>query len=216
MEIDLLPKQPLFDLTGKKALVTGSSRGLGLVVAQALANQGAKVTLNGRNETRLLVLKEKMKAFGWYCDIFVQDIAANNCIESFHQFCLEKGSPHILVNCVGQRLRQSITNSTDQEIIFHLHTNLNALILLSKHAAIKMQEMGQGGRIINFTSIAGKLARAGDTVYPIAKHGLEALVRSLAVEFGRFNITSNGIAPGTRSEERRVGKEGRYRDGRVS
>ncbi|HLR29782.1 MAG TPA: SDR family oxidoreductase [Paenalcaligenes sp.] len=191
----------LFDLTGKRALITGSSQGLGWAIAQSMAQQGAHIILNGRNKQQLLDRMQQLRASGYDADIFCQDIAQQQCGQQFKLLCERLGSPHILVNCVGVRLRQSLSGSTDDEIESLLQTNLTSLVLLSRRAALAMKQQGQGGRIINLSSIAGRLARTEDTIYPIAKQGVEALVRALAVEFGPDGITSNGIAPGTFATE---------------
>lgn len=191
----------LFSLAGKRALITGASQGLGWQVALAYARQGAEVILNARNAERLAKRCDVLRKQGHKAHIFAQDIAAQNTAQQFDTLCQQVGTPHILVNCVGLRMRQSLADSSDQAIRAHFDTNLTALVLLSRHAALAMQAQGQGGRIINFSSIAGGLARPGDTVYPIAKQGVEGLVRALAVEFGPSGINSNGIAPGTFATE---------------
>ncbi|HLR82768.1 MAG TPA: SDR family oxidoreductase [Paenalcaligenes sp.] len=191
----------LFDLTGKRALITGSSQGLGWAIAQSMAEQGAHIILNGRDEQSLSNRVQQLRASGYAADAFCQDITESQCGQQFELLCQQLGSPHILVNCVGVRLRQSLADSSDDEIQSLLHTNLTALVLLSRRAALAMKQQGLGGRIINLSSIAGRLARIEDTIYPIAKQGVEALVRALAVEFGPVGITSNGIAPGTFATE---------------
>lgn len=192
---------PSFSLTGKRALITGASRGLGWAIAQAFMASGAQVTLNGRNAKALQLRQGEARSAGYDCSVFVQDIAMADCAQRLQAHWQRHGVPHILVNCAGLRLRQGLQDSSPAEISHHLQVNLTALVLLSRQVALAMRAQGEGGRLINFSSIAGPLARVGDTVYPIAKQGLEALVRSLAVEFGPHQINSNGIAPGTFATE---------------
>src|SRR5690606_26475459 len=112
------------------------------------------------------------------------------------------GTPDILVNNVGIRIRKSLGASTLDDIAQMMQVNLVAAIHLSKLAAAGMMaKPAQGGRIITLTSIAGPLARPGDAIYPIAKLGLQGMGHSLAVEYGPYGVTSNGIAPGTFATE---------------
>ncbi len=196
-----MTRNSLFDLSGKRALITGSAQGLGWAIAQAMAEQGAHIILNGRHPERLQKRAQELQAQAAQVDIFVQDITAPDCGQQFDRLCQRVGTPHILVNCVGARLRQSLTDSSDEQIAALIQSNLTALVVLSRRAALAMQKQGEGGRLIQLSSIAGRLARVHDTIYPITKQGVEALVRALAVEFGPFGITSNGIAPGTFATE---------------
>lgn len=193
---------PNFSLTGQLALITGSSQGLGLAIAQAYAASGATVLINGRSEVMVEAAVHRIREAGYAAYAFVQDI---NNLESYTHnhsiLCKEIGVPSIHVNCVGHRLRKSFTECTPTEIIEHIQTNLTTTIQLSRLAAIAMQQNQKAGRIISLSSIAGRIARPGDSIYPIAKQGIEGMVRALAVEFGAYGITSNGIAPGTFATE---------------
>src|SRR5690606_8885846 len=113
----------------------------------------------------------------------------------------QHGTPDILVNNVGVRNRKLLAQASADEIARLIHVDLVAATNLSRLAAGAMVKAGNGGRIISITSIADRLARYGDAIYPIAKHGMVGLVRSLAVEFGQYEITSNGISPGTFATE---------------
>ena len=195
---------PNFRVDGQLALVTGSAQGLGNAIAWALAASGAHVILNGRNLDLLLEQQRQFTQAGYQTELFVQDIASDSYAHNHYILCKEIGVPSIHINCVGQRLRQSIAESTPTEIAEHIQINLTSTILISRLAAIQMQQASIKGRIINLSSIAGRIARLGDGIYPIAKQGIEALVRALAVEFGAYGITSNGIAPGTFATETNV------------
>ena len=193
---------PVFSLQGRTALITGSTQGLGFAIACAYAAMGAHVILNGRNPERLAQASRRLfEASGhtphtWLAD--VSDIQAQAA--AYDSLCAQAGTPDILVNNVGVRLRSAMQDSSADEIVAHLHTNLSACVTLSRLAANAMKHAG-GGRVITMTSIAGMLARKGDAIYPIAKQGLTGMVRSLAVEYGSYGITSNGIAPGTFATE---------------
>lgn len=193
---------PNFRLDAQLALITGSGQGLGNAIAWAFAASGATVILNGRHKEQLLSEQQKIIDQGYKAEIFVQDVADyNKYAHNLDILCKEIGVPSIHVNCVGQRLRKKLSACTPMEITEHIHTNLTSTIHISRLAALKMQEAQIKGRIISLSSIAGRIARFGDGIYPIAKQGIEGMVRALAVEFGPDGITSNGIAPGTFATE---------------
>ncbi|MCQ9616324.1 SDR family oxidoreductase [Paenalcaligenes niemegkensis] len=193
-----LIKPPSFDLHGQRALITGSTQGLGWAIAQVYAASGAHVILHGRNEQRLACRQRQLNEAGYPASFWQHDLSLVDEIEN--SFNTLAPTPSILVNAVGVRLRHGFSEVSSADIISHLQTNLSATVILSKLVAAKMARDGYG-RIITLSSIAGSLARSGDAIYPIAKHGLEAMVRALAVEFGSDGITSNGIAPGTFATE---------------
>ena len=194
---------PDFSLNNKLALVTGSTRGLGYAIACAYAASGAHVIINGRDALRVNAAVDRIRSAGLRADSWVQDIASlADQPHAFNTLVKRLGTPHILVNNVGVRIRKSLAESTPEDITTMIQTNLVAAIGLSKLAARHMVEHRvSNGRIISLTSIAGPLARRGDAIYPVAKLGLQGLVHSLAVEFGPSGITSNGIAPGTFATE---------------
>ena len=192
---------PNFRLDGQTALITGSAQGLGNAIAWAAAAQGARVILNGRHSETLLAEQKKLQQAGYQADIFLQDISAPDYAYNHELLCKNIGIPSIHINCVGQRLRKNLADSTLTEVVEHIQTNLTSTVLVSRLAAMRMQQKNIAGRIISLSSIAGRIARLGDSIYPIAKQGIEGMVRALAVEFGQYGITSNGIAPGTFATE---------------
>lgn len=193
---------PNFSLTGQIALITGSSQGLGFAIAQAYAASGATVFINGRNADAVATAVQSIRHAGHAAYPFVQDINDLSYYTHNHNIlCKEYGVPSIHVNCVGQRLRKSFAECTPTEITQHIQTNLTTTVQLSRLAAMAMRQSQKPGRIISLSSIAGRIARPGDSIYPIAKQGIEGMVRALAVEFGSDGITSNGIAPGTFATE---------------
>ncbi|QXR37758.1 SDR family oxidoreductase [Alcaligenes aquatilis] len=200
---DLSSYQANFSLAGRCALVTGSSAGLGLEIARAYAAHGAHVILHGRNASKLLPLAEELKAAGAHVDTWEYDLADLDSLPgSYQALCQHVGTPDILVNNVGVRLRSRLQDANWDDIEHLLNVDLLATLKLSKYAAQAMlHAQTQQGRIVTLTSIAGPLARPGDAIYPVAKQGLAGMVRALAVEFGGQGITSNGIAPGTFATE---------------
>lgn len=193
---------PNFSLAGQIALITGSSQGLGFAIAQAYAASGATVFINGRSADAVATAVQSIRQAGHAAYPFVQDINDLDSYTHNHNIlCKRYGVPSIHVNCVGQRLRKSFAECTPTEITQHIQTNLTTTVQLSRLAAMAMRQSQQSGRIISLSSIAGRIARPGDSIYPIAKQGIEGMVRALAVEFGSDGITSNGIAPGTFATE---------------
>lgn len=185
-----------FSLKGQVALVTGSGRGLGFEMAQALADAGAHVILNGRTRATLDKAVRTIQARGCSAEAAAFDIADREAqratmadIEKNH------GRLDILVNNVGARDRRPLADFDDEAILALLDTDLAASIMLSRDAARFMKQHNYG-RLISVTSISGQVVMPGDCVYPAAKQGLTGLVRGMAVEFGPYGITSNAIAPG--------------------
>ncbi|MFA5490373.1 MAG: SDR family oxidoreductase [Candidimonas sp.] len=193
---------PSFSLAGKLALITGSTQGLGLEIASAYAASGARVIINGRSRQRVLDTVARLGNHGFTAHPYVQDIGdLERLAASYAELTSLAGTPDILVNNVGIRMRQPLAESSTADVQTLIRVDLLAAIELSRLSAAAMRDHGRQGRIITLTSIAGELANPGDAIYPIAKQGLAGLVRALAVEFGPAGITSNGIAPGTFATE---------------
>lgn len=193
---------PDFSLEGKLALITGSTQGLGLVIAKAYAASGAGVIINGRDAARVARVVADLIDHGHRAYAYVQDIGKLAEQETtFKELCNQVGVPDIVVNNVGIRIRTSLTEASLSDIVELINVDLIAAVQLSRLAAAAMVAKHCKGRLITLTSIAGELARSGDAIYPIAKQGLSGLIRALAVEYGHHGITSNGIAPGTFATE---------------
>lgn len=189
----------LFSLENRTALVTGSGSGLGFEIARALALAGARVVLNGRRRTVLeaarAVLLEQggvQRVASSQLEVCAFDIADADAVA---RFVAAEPSVDILVNNVGVRDRRAFGDLDGAALRALLEADLVAPALLSRAILPGMAARGQG-RIINITSIAGPIARAGDAAYTMAKGGLAALTRALAAEFGPAGVTVNAIAPG--------------------
>ncbi|MCE7999545.1 MAG: SDR family oxidoreductase [Rhodobiaceae bacterium] len=187
----------VFSLSGKRALVTGATQGLGFEIAKALAEAGAQVLLNGRDAARAEAAAATLTSAG---DVraLAFDVADEVAVATAFDVLREDGLD-ILVNNVGLRDRRALEEHSLDDVRTMLNVNLVAPFDLSRRAAALM---GAGGRIINITSIAGPLSNKGDTPYTIAKGGLESLTRALAAELGERQITVNAIAPGFFATER--------------
>ncbi len=181
-----------FSLEGRRALVTGAGRGLGREIARGLAAAGAEVWLNGRAAAPLETLAAEL---GGGARALPFDIADDAQTDAAFTMLAAAGGLDILVSNVGVRDRRSLDGFSRADVAAHLATNLVAPFDLARRAATLMRQRG-GGRIVNLTSIAGPIARAGDAAYTAAKGGLDALTRALAAELGTDGITVNAVAPG--------------------
>jgi gluconate 5-dehydrogenase len=182
----------LFDLNGRVALVTGARRGLGREIARGLAAQGAHVALNGRDAAALEPLAAELAS----AEILAFDVADEAAvIRAIDHLATRHGRLDVLVNNVGARDRRGIFEFTLDEARRLIDTDLLAAFAVSRAAARHMIA-ARAGRIVNVTSIAGRLARPGDAVYTAAKAGLEGLTKALAAELGPHGITVNAVAPG--------------------
>jgi gluconate 5-dehydrogenase len=188
--------QELFDLTGKVALVTGSSRGLGLVIARGLGEAGAAVVLNGRGEANLARAVEGLRTAGLKahgCAFDVTDAAAvDRGVGAAER---EAGPVDILVNNAGLPRRAPREGKDGAAWRDVLDTNLTSAFLVGRRIAAGMIRRRRG-KIINVCSLMSELGRATTANYAAAKGGLRMLTRAMAVEWARHNIQVNGLGPG--------------------
>lgn len=186
----------MFSLDGRTALVTGASRGLGRAIAEALAQAGADVIVNGRDAGRLAPVVEAIGKAGGSARACAFDIADAAARKTALAEIAEAGhNIDILVNNVGRRHRGPISEIDHAAFIELLDSDLAAPYALTRALAPAMMARG-AGRIINICSIAGPRARPNDAAYTAAKGGLAALTRAMAMEFAPHGVLVNGIAPG--------------------
>jgi gluconate 5-dehydrogenase len=191
-----LPYLQQFSLAGQIALITGAARDIGLEIARAMAGSGAHVILNGRNADALQAAVQSIQARGGSASALAFDVTDAAAVkQAFATIADQHGQLDILVNNAGVRNRKPLLEFSDDDIQAMLATNLIAGYTLSREAA-RLMTPRRSGRLITVTSIAGKVARAGDAVYTGAKAGMTGMMRALAAEYGPLGITSNAIAPG--------------------
>lgn len=186
----------LFDLTGKTALVTGSSRGLGRAFATGLAQAGARVVLNGVNAARLAEAAAEMRAEGH--DVLtaafdVTDEAA--VVAAFAALDAEGIEVHILLNNAGIQFRKPLLELASADWQRVIDTNLTSAFLVGREAAKRMVPRGEG-KIINIGSLMSELARATVAPYTVAKGGIKMLTKAMAAEWAEHGIQANAIGPG--------------------
>jgi gluconate 5-dehydrogenase len=182
----------LFDLTGRVALVTGASRGLGAAMSRGLARAGAEVILNGRDAVTLEAQAKAMRAEGLACRTSAFDVRDPAAMETAVRGL---GRVDILLHNAGNQYRGPVETLTDEGWASVLDTHLTALFRLSRLVVPGMKERGHG-KIIAIGSLASELGRGTITPYAAAKGGLKMFIRALAVELGPHNIQCNAIGPG--------------------
>jgi gluconate 5-dehydrogenase len=188
----------VFDLTGRCALVTGSVRGLGLEMARGLADAGARVTLNGRDEQALQVAAATLRGAGLDVGVACFDVTD---LDATRRALSALGPVDVLVNNVGQRDRRGMDELTPADLTAMLQVHVVSAYALSRAVAQELRARGVAGRIINVSSVIGQLGRRGDVAYAVAKSGLDGMTRALANDLGPQAITVNAIAPGTFATE---------------
>jgi gluconate 5-dehydrogenase len=187
---------PLFDLTGRTALITGSSRGLGRAIAQGLAEAGAAVILNGVDAGRLEAAAAEMRADGHdvtEAGFDVTDEAA--VVDAFARFDTDGRTVDILINNAGIQLRKPMVELSVAEWQRVIDTNLTSAFVVGREAARRMIGRGRG-KIVNIGSLTSELARATVSPYTVAKGGIKMLTKAMAAEWGEHGIQANAIGPG--------------------
>lgn len=186
----------LFDLTGKRALITGATHGLGMSIATGLAKAGAQIIINDIDQQKINAAieeyaKNDIKAYGYVFDV-TDEVAVKSSIEKIEQ---EVGPIDILVNNAGiiKRIPVLEMEVADWEQV--LKIDLTGPFIMSKQVGQFMVKRNSG-KIINMCSMMSEVGRETVSAYAAAKGGLKMLTKNLATEWAKFNIQVNGIGPG--------------------
>jgi len=183
-------------LSGRVALVTGASQGIGRTVALRLAKDGATVAAAARNQEKLNELVAEITAAGGKAAAFALDVADEDQVKSTVKAAIAQfGKIDILVNNAGITRDQLVMRMKRADWDAVLQTNLTSAYLCIQ-AVISSMLKQRWGRIINITSVFGQMGQAGQANYSASKAGLIGLTMAIAREVGSRNITSNAVAPG--------------------
>ena len=185
-----------FDLTGKVAVVTGASSGLGQQFARALSEQGCDVAILARRKERLEEFSKELKQNGHDCLPVSCDVTDEESIKNAVNAVVNHfGKIDILVNNAGIIKRIPMCDMTADEFRQVIDVDLNAPFIVSKAVIPSMIKKGHG-KIINICSMMSELGRETVSAYAAAKGGLKMLTRNICSEYGEYNIQCNGIGPG--------------------
>lgn len=184
------------NLTGKIAVITGGSRGLGRAMALSLSAAGATIALAARDAEKLAEVKAEIEAAGGKAAAYVVDVVSEESVAKLQSdVSKELGAAQILINNAGVNIRKNVTDFTLDEWNKVLDTNLTSVFLLCRAFVPGMKGTGYG-RILNMTSIMSHVSLPGRAAYSSSKAALLGLTRALALEVADQGITVNGISPG--------------------
>jgi gluconate 5-dehydrogenase len=186
----------LFDLSGRMALVTGSSRGLGRAIAHGLAEAGAAVVLNGRDQRRLEQVADEFRADGLSAHAYSFDVTDEGQVEAAAEAIEGQVGPiNILVNNAGVNLRAPLEEYETSRWRALMAVNLDAVFYVTRAVGRRMIKRREG-KIINIASLMSEGGRPTTAPYAASKGAVKMLTRALAVEWGRHNVQVNAIGPG--------------------
>ncbi len=186
----------IINLTGRTAVITGGSRGLGEAMAKALSEAGASVALVARDIKRLEQVRDSIREAGGIAEIFVADVTQENEVTSLAEAARQRfGHPQILINNAGTNIRKNLVDYSLEEFRSVLDSSLISTFLMCRAFVPGMKGSGYG-RILNMTSIMSHVSLPARTAYSSAKAALLGLTRALALELATNGITVNGISPG--------------------
>ena len=191
-----MAKLSQFDLTGRRALVTGSSRGLGYAIAAALADAGASIVLNARDEVALGAAASQLAATGATVNAVAFDVTSRDSVNDAISYVEDQIGPiDILVNNAGMQFRSALEAFPPEKFDQIMTTNVTSVFNVGQAVARHMISRG-AGKIINICSLMSELARPSIAPYATSKAAVANLTRGMAVDWAKHGLNINGIAPG--------------------
>jgi gluconate 5-dehydrogenase len=185
-----------FDLSGKTALITGSSAGIGLALAQGLAGAGATVVLNARNAGKLQASAQALRGQGAAVHALAFDVTdARAVADAVAKIEAEIGAIDILVNNAGMQKRAPLQDFEQADWQLLMRTNLDSVFNVGQAVARHMIPRGRG-KIINICSVQSELGRPGIAPYTATKGAVKMLTKGMAIDWGPHGLQVNGLGPG--------------------
>ena len=186
----------LFQLDGHRALITGSTQGIGLALAYGLARAGATVVLNGRDEERVKATAEKMRADGFTAECAAFDVTRQaTVVEAVDRIERECGAIDILINNAGIQRRAPLEDFSSENWDAILTNNISSVFYVSQAVARHMIPR-QRGKIINICSVQSQLGRPTIAPYTASKGAVANLTKGMCADWAKYGIQANGLAPG--------------------
>lgn len=186
----------LFDLTGRRALITGSSQGIGLALAKGLAGAGAEIVLNGRDAAKLAEAAESLREAGGRARELVFDVTDHSGVRAaVDRFETEVGAIDILINNAGMQQRAPLEEFPADGFERLLQTNIAGVFHVGQAVARHMIGRGRG-KIVNICSVQTALARPGIAPYTATKGAVANLTKGMATDWAKYGLQCNGLAPG--------------------
>lgn len=188
--------QNMFDLTGKRALITGAVHGLGMAMAKALGHAGAELIVNNHTPDMLAEAKKEYESEGLKVHTYVFDVTDDKAVEKHIDLIeSEVGPIDILINNAGIIMRVPMEDMETSDFRAVVDVDLVGPFIVSKYVGRKMISRKEG-KIININSMMSELGRNTVSAYAAAKGGLKMLTKNMATEWAKHNIQTNGIGPG--------------------
>ncbi|MEJ6395867.1 SDR family oxidoreductase [Gymnodinialimonas sp. 2305UL16-5] len=186
----------LFDLTGARALVTGSSQGIGFALAKGLAAAGAEIVLNGRDKAKLDAAAAELEATGATVQKLAFDVTDHDAVrDAIDGFEAEIGAIDILVNNAGMQHRTPLQDFPADAFEKLLQTNIASVFHVGQAVARHMIKRGRG-KMVNICSVQTALARPGIAPYTATKGAVANLTKGMATDWAQYGLQCNGLAPG--------------------
>ena len=186
----------LFDLTAKRALITGSSQGIGMALARGMAAAGAEIVMNGRDAAKLTAAANVLRSEGFTIHELVFDVTDHNAVRAaVDGFEAEAGAIDILVNNAGMQHRGPLEEFPADAFERLLQTNVASVFHVGQACARHMIARG-AGKIVNVASVQSALARPGIAPYTATKGAVSNLTKGMATDWAKYGLQCNALAPG--------------------